>query len=291
MTEATPDPAEAAPDPAEATPDPAEATPEPAEAAPDEVESYRMTLLEHLLELRRRVMFAGLALIVAVCLMLPLGGEIFEWLKAPADPYFPDDGGFTTRYVAEKFLTRLKCSLFAGSFLASPFIFLQLWRFIAPGLYARERRLALPFVVSSSLSFVGGAAFCYYLLMPVAMQFFLTIGGEDGIQTQIEMGEYMVFVTRLMLVFGVVFELPLLMFFLARLGLVSAETLAKSRKYAIVGIFALAAVVTPPDPITQLMLGVPLVVLYEVGIITARLWGQPRLGESGEDTIWEPGAR
>jgi len=232
-------------------------------------------------------MWSGIALVVAVGVLLPFGGEIFDWLKAPAQPYFPDDGGFTTRYVAEKFLTRLKCSLFAGAFLASPVIFFHIWRFVAPGLYRRERSLALPFVISSTVFFMGGAAFCYYLLMPIAMQFFLTIGVGDGIQTQIEMGEYLVFVTRLMLVFGAVFELPLLIFFLARLGLVSAEQLAKFRKYAVVIIFALAAFVTPPDPITQLMLGVPLVVLYEVGIVTARLWGQPRLGETGEDTLWE----
>jgi len=256
------------------------------EAAPDEVESYRMTLLEHLLELRRRVLFAGVGLVVVVCLMLPFGGDIFDWLKKPAEPYFLDNGGFTTRYVAEKFLTRLKCSLFAGAFVASPLMFFHIWRFVAPGLYRRERGLAVPFVVSSSVSFVGGAAFCYYLLLPVAMQFFLTVGGgEDNIQTQIEMGEYLSFVTRLMLVFGAVFELPLLIFFLARLGLVSAAGLARFRKYAIVLIFAVAAFVTPPDPITQMMLAIPLVVLYEVGILTARLWGRPPLGE--DDTLWE----
>lgn len=257
------------------------------DVAPNEVESYRMTLLEHLLELRRRVLFAALALVVVVCLMLPFGGDIFDWLKKPAEPYFLENGGFTTRYVAEKFLTRLKCSLFAGAFVASPIVFFHMWRFVAPGLYRRERSLALPFVLCSSLSFVGGAAFCYYLLLPIAMEFFLTVGGgEDNIQTQIEMGEYLGFVTRLMLVFGAVFELPLLIFFLARLGLVSAAGLAKFRKYAIVLIFAVAAFVTPPDPITQLMLGIPLIVLYEIGILTARLWGRPPLG--ADDTLWEP---
>ena len=257
-----------------------------AQGATNEVESYRMTLLEHLLELRRRVMIAGLTLIVAVCLMLPVGVEIFEWLKAPAEPYFPEDGGFTTRKVTEKFLTYLKCSLFAGAFLASPVVFFQAWRFVAPGLYRRERTLALPFVISSTLSFVGGAAFCYYLLLPVAMQFFMSVGEGDGIASQIEIAEYLSFVTRLMLAFGVVFELPLLIFFLARLGIVSAQGLAAFRKYAIVLIFALAAFVTPPDPITQLMLAIPLVVLYEVGVITARLWGRPPLGE--DDTLWQP---
>ncbi|MBJ94891.1 MAG: twin-arginine translocase subunit TatC [Rickettsiales bacterium] len=259
--------------------------PSPDVSAEDEVDAYRMTLLEHLLELRRRVIFAGLALVIAVCVMLPLGGEIFEWLKAPAEPYFPEGGGFTTRKVAEKFLTYLKCSLFAGAFLASPVVFFQAWRFVAPGLYRRERSLALPFVVSSTLCFVGGAAFCYYLLLPIAMQFFMSVGAGDGIASQIEIAEYLAFVTRLMLVFGAVFELPLLIFFLARLGVVSASGLRSFRKYAIVLIFALAAFVTPPDPITQMMLAVPLVVLYELGVLTAHLWGRPPLGD--DDTLWQ----
>ncbi|HCP46724.1 MAG TPA: twin-arginine translocase subunit TatC [Deltaproteobacteria bacterium] len=253
-----------------------------AEAPADEVDAYRMSLLDHLVELRSCVIRSGLAVIVCVAVAMPFGEQIFTWLMAPAAGQFPEGGGFTTLDVTERFMVWLKCSLFAGLFGASPVVFHQLWSFIAPGLYRQEKRLVMPFVLCATTLFIGGGAFCYYQLMPYAMHFFLSMGMADDALTMVSMSRYLSFSTRLIIIFGGVFELPLIIFFLARLGVVSASGLARFRRYAIICLFVGAALVTPPDPITQLMLALPLVVLYEVGIVTARVWG--KAPESGTDS-------
>jgi len=259
----------------EAPADAAEESPVDEATAPNEVESYRMSLLDHLVELRSCVIRAGLAVIVCIAVAMPFGEQIFTWLMAPAAGQFPDGGGFTTLDVTERFMVWLKCSLFAGLFGASPVVFHQLWSFIGPGLYRQEKRMVLPFVLCATTLFVGGGAFCYYELLPYAMRFFLSMGAGDDALTMVSMSRYLSFATRLIVIFGGVFELPLIIFFLARLGVVSASSLARFRRYAIICLFVGAALLTPPDPITQLMLALPLVVLYEVGVITARIWGRP----------------
>ncbi len=250
------------------------ATPPDSVEEVDEVEQNRMPLLEHLVELRDRLVRAGLALLIALCLALPFGEEIYRWLTAPALPYFPEGGGLIFTEPAESFITHLKVSLFAAILLTLPMLFYQAWSFVAPGLYKRERRFVVPFVVTSTAFFLAGAAFCYYGVLPWAMRFFLSVGLETA-TPQIKVASYLSFITRMLLAFGAVFELPLAIFFLARVGLVTAAGLAKSRRYAIVIIFAVAALMTPPDPITQILLGLPLIALYEVGIWTAKVWGRP----------------
>ena len=240
-----------------------------------EVEEYRMTLLEHLWELRTRMIRAMAALFVSFGVMLPFGAYFNEFLRLPAEPYFPAGSSFSSISPLEIFVTNLKMSLFAGVFLAAPVLFYQAWKFVAPGLYKSERRLVLPFVVFSTLFFTSGAAFCYYWILPFAMKFLLGFSG-DGINSAISVAAYLSDVTRLLLAFGAVFELPLAIFFLARAGIVSAAGLASFRKYAVILIFIVAALLTPPDPITQLGLAVPLLVLYEVGVIVARIWGKAK---------------
>ena len=265
----------AAPAPPAGPPVPAPAAPREPEEPADEVDAYRMTLLDHLLELRSRLIKAGVALLVGLGICLPFGSEIFDWLIAPTDGRFPEGSGFIYTQVAEKFITDLKVSLFAAVFLASPVLFAQAWGFVAPGLYKRERMMIIPFVLASTVFFSAGAGFCYYGILPLAMDFFLKFA-VDGIDAQITVSAYLSFMTRFLMGFGLVFELPLAIFFLARLGIVTAKGLAEFRKYAVVLAFLAGAMLTPPDPMSQAALAVPIILLYEVGILTARIWGKER---------------
>lgn len=242
----------------------------------DEVEAYRMTLLEHLVELRDRLIKGGAALLVFTGICLPFGDEIFSFLIQPTDGKFPEGSGFIYTELAEKFITDLKVSLFAAVFLAAPFLFGQLWGFVSPGLYKRERRAVLPFAFFSTIFFMSGAAFCYFAILDIAVTFFLKFAASGEIAAQIKVSAYLRFVTRFMLAFGLVFELPLAIFFLSRLGLVTARKLRKFRPYAIITAFLVGAMLTPPDPISQAALAVPMIVLYEVGILSAAIWGKDR---------------
>lgn len=244
----------------------------------EEVEGYRMTLLEHLWELRTRMIRAMIALFVAFGVMLPFGAWLNEFLRQPAMPHFPEGSGFSSLSPLEVFVTNLKMSLFAAVFLAAPVVFYQAWKFVAPGLYKSERKLVLPFVLFSTFFFTSGALFCYVYILPFAMKFLLSFSG-DGIDSAISVAAYLSDVTRLLFAFGAVFELPLAIFFLARAGIVSAEGLASFRKYAVILTFVVSALLTPPDPVTQLGLAIPLIVLYEIGVIVARLFGKARPSE------------
>lgn len=239
-----------------------------------EVEEYRMTLLEHLWELRTRLIRSLLAMVLAFSVMLPFGSRLSSFLREPAKPYL-GTGSFAQLKPMEIFVTDLKVSLFAAIFLAAPVIFFQAWRFVAPGLYRSERRLVLPFVFFSTLFFTSGAAFGYAVILPFAMQFLLGFATEE-VQSTISVAAYLSDVTRLLLAFGAVFELPLAIFFLARAGIVTAEGLSEFRKYAVILIFVVSAILTPPDPVTQVGLALPLIGLYEIGVLTARIWGKKR---------------
>ena len=239
----------------------------------DGVEEFRMPLLEHLEELRTRLIRAliGYSIVLAVCLVF--AKRLFELLIAPAIPYLPDGSSFIYTKLPEAFITYLKVALLASVFGASPVIFYQAWKFVAPGLYDRERRMVLPFVLSSTLLFVAGGVVCYAAVLPWACKFFLGYSDEHT-TAMLTIGEYLAFSTRLLLAFGVVFELPLAMMFLGRVGLVRAETLRKIRPFALIGAFVLASLITPPDIVTQISLGLPLMLLYEAGIYLVK-WVQP----------------
>ena len=257
--------------------------PEGEEPPSDEVDAYRMSLLEHLVELRDRLIRGGAALLVATGVCLPFGDEIFRFLIAPTDGKFPEGSGFIYTELAEKFITDLKVSLFAAVFLAAPFLFAQIWGFVSPGLYKRERKAVLPFAFFSTLLFTAGAAFCYLGILDIAVGFFLKFAADGDIAAKIKVSAYLTFVTRFMFAFGAIFELPLAIFFLARMGLVTAVGLKKFRPYAIIVAFLVGAMLTPPDPLSQAALAVPMILLYEVGILTARLWGRERSTIAAED--------
>ena len=235
----------------------------------------RMTFLEHLDELRKRITHAVGALLVGFLIAFAFVNRVFDFVYAHLTKNVPG-GKFIYTDPGEAFFLWVKVALLSGILLSSPYIMYQVWLFIAPGLYAKEKRLAIPFVISSSSLFVAGAAFSHYLLFPAAWAFFASFSNS-----------YMEFTPRvepvwdmyvkLALGMGLVFQMPVIMFVLARLGIVTAGFLARNIKYAVLIIFIVAAVITPDgSPTNQILVGAPMVVLYLVGIIIAWLFGKSK---------------
>lgn len=228
-------------------------------------EDARMTILEHLEELRGRIVKIALALAVTTILCLTFTTNIMEWLLVPS-------GGIKPIFLrpTEMFITYMKVGLIAGVALAMPVIVYQLMRFLAPALKPAEKKYLYILVPGATFFFIGGVAFAYFFMLPFALNYLLTFGG-DLVEAKWAIGEYISFVTTLLLWVGVSFETPLVIFFLAKLRIVNAKKLSSYRKYAIVGAFIAAAVITPtPDPFNQAMVAIPIILLYELGIILAR---------------------
>lgn len=242
-------------------------------AAPD-IDDSKAPLIEHLIELRQRLLWAVAALVIAFGFSLFYADEIFGILVVPLTDAFPAGEGtliYTKLY--EAFFVEIKVAMFAAFFLAFPIISNQLWAFVAPGLYASEKKAFLPFLIATPLLFAAGAALAYYIVMPTAFRFFLGFEGEVGGLTQEAlpaMGDYLSLVMQFILAFGVCFQLPVLLLLLNRAGLVTRQQLKGLRRYMVVAAFALAAILTPPDVVSQLMLGIPLILLYEVSL--AIMW-------------------
>jgi sec-independent protein translocase protein TatC len=227
----------------------------------------RMPLTEHLEELRRRIIRSLLAIAVAFVGCWLVAEELVRWLTAPLLSIETHRAHVIGTGVTEAFFTKLKVSFIAAIFVASPVIFFQAWRFVAPGLYTREKRMALPFAIFGSLFFVTGAWFCYTLVFPVAFTFFLAEFASITLAPEIRISEYLNFASRMLLAFGVTFEMPVVAFFLARVGLITHRTLIAVGRYAIVVIFVVAAVLTPgPDVASQMMMAGPLLLLYALSI-------------------------
>ena len=248
----------------------------------DDVEGSAAPLVEHLMELRQRLIYSLIGFVVAFILCFYFAKEVFNILTHPA--YRGADWAGVGReeltfiYTApqEFFFTQLKIAMFGGFFLAFPIIATQIYLFVAPGLYRHERGAFLPFLFATPVLFGIGASLVYFFMMPMAMWFFLSmeqagIGDAATIQHLPKVSEYLGLIMTLIFAFGMVFQLPVVTSLLVRAGLVSAETLAGKRKYAIVIAFAMAAVLTPPDPISQISLALPTLLLYEVAIHMGRL--------------------
>lgn len=228
-------------------------------------EETRMTIIEHLEELRQRIVKIALALAVTTGLCLVFTTQIMEALLLPA-------GGIKPIFLkpTEMFLTYMKVGLIAGVGLAMPVIVYQLMRFLAPGLKPEEKKWLYTLVPAATGFFVAGVSFAYFFMLPFALKYLLTFGG-DLVEAKWAIGEYISFVTSLLLWVGISFETPMVIFFLAKLHIVDAKKLAGYRKYAIVGAFVAAAIITPtPDPFNQVMVAIPIILLYELGIILAR---------------------
>ncbi|GAB6904357.1 Sec-independent protein translocase protein TatC [Desulfosarcina cetonica] len=229
----------------------------------------------HLEELRRRLIISFIAVGVGFVVCYGFKEKLFQILTHPLITVMKQGDTLIYTGLPEAFFTFLKVSFLGGLMLASPVIIYQFWMFVAPGLYAREKKLLLPIVFLSSVFFVGGALFGYFIVFPFGFQFFLGFATET-IRPMPSMKEYLGFSAKLLLAFGLVFELPLVITFLARLGIVSVDFLKKNRKYAILLFFVVAAILTPPDVVTQAMMAGPLMVLYEISILGARIFGKPK---------------
>jgi sec-independent protein translocase protein TatC len=239
----------------------------------------RMTFLEHLDELRKRITHAVVGLLVGFVISFAFINDIFNFIYARLALVVPGKKLIYTE-APEMFMLYIKMAALIGVLIASPYIMLQVWLFIAPGLYAKEKKLAIPFVLSSSLLFVSGAAFSHYFVFPAAWNFFASFSG-GVVEFMPRVGPIFGMYVKLMLGIGLTFQLPVLMFVLARLGIVSAGFLLRNFKYAVLLIFIFAAVITPDgNPVTQVMVGGPMVVLYLLGIAAAWLFGKSKKADT-----------
>jgi sec-independent protein translocase protein TatC len=241
-----------------------------------ELESSKAPLLEHLVELRNRLIYSMIAFFVCFIACYFVAEPIYRFLTQPLADALPVGRPMIYTALYEAFFTYVKVAMFGALCVAFPFMAFQLWMFIAPGLYRHERKAFVPFLVMTPIMFIIGAAFVYYLILPFAIKFFLgfeTPGGNGSvpIELQARVGEYLSFVMTLIFAFGFCFELPVLLTLLGRVGIVTSQGLASARRYAIVGVVAVAAVVTPPDVFSQVALSVPLIALYEMSIWSVRI--------------------
>lgn len=257
-----------------------------------DIDESQAPLLDHLIELRTRLVRCVMALGVAFAVCLYFASDIFGFLVRPLTEAFPPGEGklvYTKLY--EAFFVELKVALFAAFFVSFPIIANQLWAFVAPGLYAREKRAFLPFLIATPVLFTSGAALAYYIVMPTAFRWFLGFEGTAGglkLEALPGTGDYLSLVMQFILAFGISFLLPVLLMLLNRAGIVSREQLAGARRYVIVAIFAVAAVITPPDVVSQLLLAVPLLLLFEGSLLFMKVSERRARRQMAEEAVSEP---
>lgn len=236
-----------------------------------EIDESRAPLMEHLIELRRRLIWSFLALGVAFGICFYFASYIIAFLAQPlADAFGHNQGRLIYTKLYEAFFVQVKVSVFAAFFLAFPIIANQLWAFVAPGLYAKEKRAFLPFIIATPILFTMGGALAYYMVMPAAFHFFLKFEGDiGGIKQEAlpAIGDYLSLVMQFIMAFGIAFLLPILLMLMERAGLVTRGQLKRGRRYAILIAFVVAALATPPDVISQCMLAIPLIMLYEISLV------------------------
>jgi sec-independent protein translocase protein TatC len=241
----------------------------------------RMSFTEHLDELRRRLIICLVAVGIGFALSYSFAERLFAILMRPLIQAMPAGEKLVFTALPEAFFTYFKVALIAGVAFASPVILYQAWCFVAPGLYEKERRALLPVVLASTLFFLGGALFGYFVVFPFGFKFFISFA-SDYVRVMPSLRESLGFATWLLLVFGIVFETPIVILILARLGIVNAEKLRRNQKYAILIIFIIAALITPPDVVSQFLMAIPLLILYELGIWIAKVFGKKPSPQTAE---------
>ena len=253
----------------------------PEDEAAEEEDDRPMGLMDHLSELRGRLVRCTVAVMVGFIACWAVVDPIFDALVDPLLKVLPEGSHAIYTTLPEGFFTRMHISFVAGVFVSSPVIFYQIWSFIAPGLYEEEKRHILPVAFMSAVFFVSGGAFCYFIVFPQAFAFFVSYA-TDSIVAMPKVSDYLSFVLKLILAFGLVFEMPLFAFFLARMGIISAELMRRVRRYAILAIFIVAAVLSPPDVVSQLLMAAPMLVLYEISIYVAVAFGKKPAAKDDE---------
>lgn len=240
----------------------------------NEIEESNQTLVDHLGELRTRIIHSLYAILAATFLCFHFGEQIFNWLRKPIEPYLPQ-GGLIYTGPLDKFMAHVKIAIVAGIILSCPVWLWQIWKFVAPGLYRRERGYALAFIGAGSFLFLLGVSFSYFVVLPMAFHFLMTFGGDID-KPMIAIESYLSFVSQITLMFGLSFELPLIMTLLGMMGLVSRQFFASKRRYAIMIMAIISAIVTPPDLLSMLMMLGPMIILYEIGVLVVGLVERPR---------------
>jgi sec-independent protein translocase protein TatC len=234
-----------------------------------------MTFLEHLEDLRKRLWYSFVAIFVAVIPAYVFSKDVFEALSRPVTRFLPEGTKMAFTSLTAPFMLYIKVAFLTALFATSPFIFLQLWYFVAPGLYQKEKKYVLPFVTFTTVFFLAGAAFGYFIMFPWACRFFLNLGKDFSPVLTVD--NYFSLALKTLLGVALVFELPTLVFFLSKLGLITSRWMVRHFKYAVLAVFVIAAVITPsPDMVTQSILAVPMLALYSLGILIAFFFGKER---------------
>jgi sec-independent protein translocase protein TatC len=262
-----------------------------------ELDDRQMPLLDHLIELRNRLMYSAAAILLGFLVCYFFSEQIYAFLVRPLADIYQGQTGRRMIYtgLAEAFFTYVKVAFWAGAFLTFPFVAVQLWMFIAPGLYRNEKQAFLPFLAATPILFFLGGAMAYYVIFPLAWRFFVsfeTPGGDGMLPIELEarVGEYLSLVMKLIFAFGLCFQLPVALTLMGRVGLITSQQLSSNRRYAIVAVFAVAAVLTPPDVISQVGLAIPILILYELSILAVRWVEKRRAQEEAAEAAAESAA-
>ena len=251
--------------------------------ASQDIDGKEQSLLDHLIELRDRLLHMVLAVLVLFLALFPFSEQIFTTVAQPLLALMPEGTSMIATSVTSPFLVPFKLVLLAAVLLAVPYLLHQLWAFVAPGLYSHEKRLAAPLLISSVLLFYCGIAFAYFVVFPLLFAFFIAVAPE-GVAVMTDIGQYLDFIIAIFFAFGIAFEVPVATFLLILAGATTADNMAKKRPYIIVGAFVIGMLLTPPDVISQSLLAIPMWALFEIGLIMSRIFIKPKeLDESHPD--------
>lgn len=244
------------------------------ESDPSIAEDLQQGLFSHLLELRTRLLKSAAALVLVLVALVPFANRLYSELAAPLVARLPQGAHLIATGVTSPFITPLKLAFYASLFISMPVILYQLWAFVSPGLYKHEKRLARPLLAAALVLFYIGAAFAYFLVLPAAFRFLIAVTPQ-GVEMMTDITQYLDFVMLMFFAFGLCFEVPVAVVILAAIGVVDLDKLRSGRRYAIVGAFAVAALITPPDITSMMMLGIPMCLLYELGVLAVRWLVKP----------------